>query len=66
MNNIPDTTTVAFFRERLRNAVVIEELFEKFEEYNRSLGLQASGGQIVVRASSRFPSSETAQERIRK
>jgi hypothetical protein len=30
MNNIPDTTTVAFFRERLRRACVIEELFEMF------------------------------------
>jgi transposase, IS5 family len=30
MNDIPDATTaVAFFRERLRQAGVIEELFEK-------------------------------------
>lgn len=28
MNNIPDATTIAFFRERLRKAGVIEELFE--------------------------------------
>ena len=28
MNRIPDATTVAFFRERLRKAGVIEELFE--------------------------------------
>ena len=28
MNSIPDATTVAFFRERLRKAGVIEELFE--------------------------------------
>lgn len=47
MNNIPDATTVAFFRERLRKAGVIEELFEKFEEYLRSQGLQARGGQII-------------------
>lgn len=49
MNNIPDATTVVFFRERLRKAGVIEELFEKFEEYLRSCsqGLQASGGQII-------------------
>ena len=31
MNSIPDATTIAFFRERLRNAEVIEELFEMFE-----------------------------------
>jgi len=47
MNSIPDATTVAFFRERLRKAGVIEELFEMFEEYLRSQGLQAQGGQII-------------------
>ncbi|WP_231594755.1 transposase [Synechococcus sp. CBW1107] len=47
MNDIPDATTVAFFRERLRKAGVIEELFEMFEEYLRSQGLQARGGQII-------------------
>ena len=33
MNDIPDATTVAFFRERLRRANVIGELFEMFESY---------------------------------
>jgi IS5 family transposase len=47
MNNIPDATTIAFFRERLRKAGVIEELFEMFESYLRSQGLEACGGQIV-------------------
>jgi transposase, IS5 family len=47
MNDIPDATTVAFFRERLRKAGVIEELFEMFEEYLRSQALQARGGQII-------------------
>jgi len=47
MNNIPDATTVAFFRERLRKADVIEELFEMFEEYLRDQGLEARGGQII-------------------
>ena len=46
MNDIPDATTVAFFRERLRNANVIEELFEMFESYLRDQGLAARGGQI--------------------
>jgi IS5 family transposase len=41
MNNIPDATTIAFFRERLRKAEVIEELAEMFETYLRSQGLQA-------------------------
>ncbi len=33
MNDIPDVTTVAFFRERLRKVNVIDELFEMFESY---------------------------------
>lgn len=33
---IPDATTLAFFRKRLRKARVIEELFERFEAYPRA------------------------------
>lgn len=47
MNDIPDATTVAFFRERLRKAEVIEELFNQFEQHLRDQGLQARGGQII-------------------
>jgi IS5 family transposase len=47
MNSIPDATTVAFFRDRLLKAGVIEELFEKFKSYLRSQVLQARGGQII-------------------
>jgi IS5 family transposase len=47
MNSILDATTVAFFRERLRQAGVIEELFERFEEHLRAQGLEARGGQII-------------------
>jgi len=36
MNSIPDATTVAFFRERLRHAGVIEELFELFDQHLRA------------------------------
>ena len=48
MNNILDATTIAFFRERLRKAEVIEELFELFETYLRSQGLQARGGRQII------------------
>ena len=47
INTIPDATTFAFFRERLRKAKVIEELFDSFETCLRSQGLQARGGQII-------------------
>lgn len=48
MNRIPDASTVAFFRERLRKAGVIEDLFELFEAYLRYQGLQTRGDQIGV------------------
>ena len=47
MNDIPNATTVAFFRERLRKANVIDELFEMFESYLRNQGLEARGRQII-------------------
>jgi IS5 family transposase len=47
MNTIPDATTIAFFRERLRKADVIDELFERFEEHLRTQGLEVRGGQII-------------------
>ena len=66
MNNIPDATTIAFFRERLRKAEVIEELFELFETYLRSQGLQARGGQIIDATLAPFQSSAIAATRTRK
>jgi IS5 family transposase len=39
MNNIPDATTIAFHRERMRKAGVIVDLFEMFETYLRSQAL---------------------------
>ena len=47
MNDIPDATTVAFSRERIRKANVIAELFGMFETYRRGQGLEARGGQII-------------------
>ena len=43
MNRIPNANAVDFFREWLRNAGVIEELFEMFEGYLRPQDLQARG-----------------------
>ena len=47
MNSIPDVTTIAFYREPLRKAGLIEELFEMFEACLRSQGLEARGGRII-------------------
>jgi len=38
MNDFSDATTVAFFREHLQNANVIEGLFEIFESHLRDQG----------------------------
>ena len=46
-DRVPDATTVWLFREQLTNKGVIEQLFERFEEYLRQAGYQAEGGQIV-------------------
>lgn len=47
MNTIPDATTNAFLRERLRKAGMIEELFKLLEAQLRCQGLQGRGGQII-------------------
>jgi transposase len=47
INSIPDATTVAFFKEWLRKAGVIKEIFKMFEGYLRLKGLEARGGQII-------------------
>ncbi len=47
MKHILDDTTVAFFRQRLRKAGVIKELFEMFEAYLRSQGFQSRVSQII-------------------
>ena len=46
MNYIP-SLLLSSFREKLRKAGVIDELFEKFDQYLRSHGLEACGGQII-------------------
>ena len=38
---------MAFFRERLRKANLIDEFFEMFESYLSDQGLEARGGQII-------------------
>jgi transposase, IS5 family len=43
MNDIPDATIVAFFRERLRKTNLIDDLFEMFESYLRYQGKSTTG-----------------------
>ncbi len=46
-SKVPDATTVAFFREGLRKAGVIEETFEMFERFLRANGFKAQGAEII-------------------
>jgi IS5 family transposase len=65
-NSIPDATTVAFFRERLRKAGVIEKLFELFEGYLRSQGLQARSSQIIDASLVPVPNNAIPARRTKK
>jgi IS5 family transposase len=65
MNTIQYATTMAFFRERLHKAGVIDGLIERFEEHLRSHGLEARGGQIIDATLLPFPSIETQGRRTR-
>jgi IS5 family transposase len=44
---IPDATTVWLFREQLIESGLVEDLFEKFNDYLKEQGYEAKGGQII-------------------
>jgi transposase, IS5 family len=46
-DEVPDATTVWLFRQRLRKAELIEELFETFNQFLEGCGYTAKGGQII-------------------
>ena len=46
-SSVPDATTVALFRKRLRDAGVTEELSHLFNKYLKAEGLEVRGGQII-------------------
>ena len=50
MNDIPDTTTVAFFRKLLRKGKLIDELFGMFECYLRGHAYKPHGELTVAAA----------------
>ena len=47
MSDVPDATTVWLFRKHLRDAGLVEALFEQFDGYLITQGYAAKGGQIV-------------------
>lgn len=46
-DSVPDATTLWLFRQHLTEKGLTEQLFERFDEYLRTQGYQAEGGQIV-------------------
>ena len=46
-DEVPDATSVWLFRQRLSDAGLIDELFERFATFLNESGYQAQGGQIV-------------------
>ncbi len=61
INDIPDATTVAFSRERLLKAGVIEELFQQFDGYLREQRLEARGGQMIDATLVPFPKQRNSR-----
>jgi IS5 family transposase len=46
-DRVPDAKTIWLFRERLKQAGLIEQLFEAFDQFLRNSGFAAKKGQIV-------------------
>ena len=65
MNNIPDATTIAFFRE-IAKGRVIEELFEMFETYLRRWGCELGAVRLSTQRLFPFPSNATRARRTQR
>ena len=62
----PDATTVWQYRERLAQAGIVEELFDRFDSFLRARGTyEAKGGQIRTLRSWRCRGNATARRRMR-
>ena len=61
----PDATTVWQYRERLAQAGIVEELFDRFDSFLRARGYEAKGGQIVDASIVEVPRHATARRRMR-
>ena len=46
-DSIPDATTLWLFREKLAKAGLVEQLFERFDQYLEAQGYMARGGQMI-------------------
>ena len=62
---VPDATTIWKFREMLVRAGVVKELFRKFDNYLRTHGYQAMGGQIIDASLVSVPIQRNSREENR-
>ncbi|WP_017663158.1 IS5 family transposase [Baaleninema simplex] len=61
-DSIPDAKTVWLFREQLTQHGLIEELFNRFDDYLRDRGYEAEEGQIVDATLVPVPKQRNSQE----
>lgn len=54
-SKVPDATTIWLFREDLTRAQVVEELFERFDQFLSEAGFRAQKGQIIDASIVRTP-----------
>jgi IS5 family transposase len=59
---IPDATTLDGFEQRLRQAGLIDELFEQFATFLRQAGYEAKGGQIIDATLIPVPTQRNSRE----
>ena len=61
-DKVPDAKTIWKYREQLTEAELIKPLFDKFEEYLRTKGFQASGGQLIDATIIQVPVQHNSKE----
>lgn len=61
-DKVPDSKTIWFFREKLKNAGLIEELFSKFDNYLNCNGFSARKGQIIDASIVPVPKQRNSRE----
>ena len=61
-DKVPDSKTIWLFREKLKNAGLIEELFSKFDNYLNVNGFSARKGQIIDASIVPVPKQRNSRE----
>ena len=65
-DKVPDSKTIWLFREKLKDAGIIEELFSKFDNYLNEKGFSARKGQIIDASIVPVPKQRNSREENKK